>query len=224
MGRQRYVLDRPGEDRDVCNLYRMTTPTAEIARLFSARPDMGANYAAEVYPGYPGLVVVSGQARAMTWGLPLVLTGKQGQKLKPKPVNNAREDKLLTAFWRSSFHSRRCLIPVSAWAEAEGGKGKMTRTWHAMPDREPFAVAGLWRPTFEWGNAYAMVMANGCPSMADVHDRMPVILRPEEWETWITGSADDALELCRPWQGELAIDRTAEPWAAAKANQPMQLL
>jgi hypothetical protein len=71
MGRQRHVLARPGEGRDVCNLYRMTSTTAEIARLFGAWPDMGANFAAEVYPGYPGLVMVGGQARAMTWGLPV---------------------------------------------------------------------------------------------------------------------------------------------------------
>ena len=60
----------------------------------------------------------------MTWGFPLVLTGKQGQKLKPKPVNNARTDKLQTAFWCDSFARRRCLIPVSEWAEAEGQKGR----------------------------------------------------------------------------------------------------
>jgi hypothetical protein len=67
----------------------------------------------------------------MTWGFPLLLKGKSGQPLKPKPVNNAREDKLGTAFWRASFERRRCLIPVTAWAEAEGAKGAMTRTWYS---------------------------------------------------------------------------------------------
>ena len=113
----------------MCNLYRMTQTTDEIARLFDAVPDPGANYGAEVYPGYPGLVVAEGKARAMTWGFPLVLKGRQGQPLKPKPVTNAREDKLTTPFWKASFESRRCLIPVSAWAEAEGEQGRMTRTW-----------------------------------------------------------------------------------------------
>ena len=107
----------------MCNLYRMTKGVDEIARLFAVEPDSGANFAEEVYPGYPGLVVAEGRARAMNWGFPLVLKGKQGQPLKPKPVTNAREDKLLTAFWRDSFAARRCLVPVSAWAEAEGEKG-----------------------------------------------------------------------------------------------------
>ena len=76
----------------MCNLYRMTKATAEIAHLFGARAGQGANFAAEVYPGYPGLVIAEGQARAMTWGFPLVLKGRQGQPLKPKPVTNAREE------------------------------------------------------------------------------------------------------------------------------------
>ena len=113
---------------DICNLYRMTKATAEIANLFRATPSTGANLGSEVYPGYPVLVVAEGQVRSMIWGLPLVLKGKQGQPLKPKPVNSARTDKLGTPFWRDSFEKRRCLISVSSWAEAEGPKGAMTRT------------------------------------------------------------------------------------------------
>ena len=104
----------------MCNLYRMTKGTAEVAKLFDADAPVGLNVAVELYPGYPGLVIAEGQVRAMTWGFPLALKGKQGQKLKPKPVTNAREDKLTTPFWRDSFVQRRCLVPVSHWAEAEG--------------------------------------------------------------------------------------------------------
>ena len=69
----------------MCNLYRMTKGTAEVAKLFEVVADLSANYAQEVYPGYPGLVVAQGRARAMTWGFPLVLKGRQGQPLKPRP-------------------------------------------------------------------------------------------------------------------------------------------
>ena len=48
----------------MCNLYRMTKGTQEVARLFGVEGDQGANYGAEVYPGYPGLVVAEGRARA----------------------------------------------------------------------------------------------------------------------------------------------------------------
>jgi len=83
----------------------------------------------EVYPGCSGLVVAHGELRSMVWCFPLTLKGKNGQPLKPKPVNNARTDKLDGFMWRSSFEKRRCLIPVSAFAEAQGEK--------KAPRREP---------------------------------------------------------------------------------------
>jgi len=62
----------------MCNLYRMTKAPDAIAQLFSVREGALANHAAEVYPGYAGLVVAEGETRVMTWGFPLVLKGKQG--------------------------------------------------------------------------------------------------------------------------------------------------
>ena len=199
--------------RAMCNLYRLTKPAAAIASLFRAELAGAPNHAAEVYPGYPGLVVAQGEVRAMNWGFPLAqMSRRTGLPLKPRPVNNAREDKLLTGFWADSFRRRRCLIPVSAWAEAEGPRGAMTRTWHALPHAEVFAVAGLWRMTAEWGPAYAMVMVDGCAQMAEVHDRMPTILAPADWQRWTDGTPEEALALCRVHDGPLAIDRTTQAW------------
>jgi putative SOS response-associated peptidase YedK len=197
----------------MCNLYRMTSPAQAVADLFRATNIAGANFAEEVYPGYPGLVIAGGQARPMAWGFPLALRGKSGQPLKPKAVTNAREDKLHTAFWRASFEQRRCLIPVSAWAEAEGEKGRMTRTWYSLPGGEPFAVGGLWRATEEWSDAYSMVMVDGSSQMAEVHDRMPVILRADDWQQWTEGTPADAFALCRTWSGTLDVERNGDRWA-----------
>ncbi|MFN3865025.1 MAG: SOS response-associated peptidase [Erythrobacter sp.] len=198
----------------MCNLYRMTKNASEIAAWFAvAEAAQGANFGAEVYPGYPGLVVAGGAVRAMTWGFPLALTGRQGQKLKPKPVNNARADKLSTFFWRHSFAHRRCLIPLTAWAEAEGPKGRMTRTWLSLPDAPIFAAAGVWRPSDEWGACYAMVMTDSAgTAAAPVHERMPVLLAPQDYTGWLASTPDQALALCQPWSGPLTIERTAELW------------
>ena len=203
----------------MCNLYRLHSGTAAIARLFEAVAGPDSNRSDEIYPGYPGLVVAEGVVRTMTWGFPLVLKGRNGQPLKPKAVTNAREDKLHTAFWKASFATRRCLIPVSAWAEAEGAAGQMTRTWYALPGDAPFAVAGLWRPTDQWGDAYAMVMVNSCAQMADVHDRMPVIVRREDWPAWLHADPAAAFDVCCTWNDGLAVDRTAERWAGGGVQQ-----
>jgi putative SOS response-associated peptidase YedK len=196
----------------MCNLYRMTKATAEVANLFSAKLGSVGNFASEVYPGYPGLVIAGGELRSMVWGFPLTLKGKNGQALKPKPVNNARADKLDGFMWRYSFQERRCLIPVTAFAEAEGDKGSKTRTWFTLPDQEVFAVAGLWRDTPEWGPSYTMVMTEACQHVADVHDRMPVILKHDDWSDWLDGLPDKAGLLCRPYSDLMVVNGTNEPW------------
>ena len=201
----------------MCNLYRMTKNADEVARLFGAQPGSIGNAVEEIYPGYPGLVVAGGTLRSMTWGFPLVLKGKNGQPLKPKPVNNARADKLDGFMWRYSFAERRCLIPVTEFAEAEGEKGSKTRTWFSLPDQVVFAVAGIWRDTEEWGPAYSMVMTEACQHVADVHTRMPVILRRSDWSDWIDGPPDAAAILCRPYPDMMTRNRTDEPWVRRKS-------
>lgn len=197
----------------MCNLYRMTNTVSEIARWFDAVDAVGgANFAAEVYPGYTGLVVAEGRVRPMTWGFPLQLTGKDGRKLKARPVTNARADKLHGPFWRDSFAHRRCLVPVTQWAEPRGAAGRMTRSWYSLPDRDLIAVAGLWRPSEQWGACYTMVMVDSSEHMAEVHDRMPVILDPATWLQWCTGSADDAMALVRTWPGPLVAEHTDRRW------------
>jgi putative SOS response-associated peptidase YedK len=76
---------------------------------------------------------------------------------------------------------------VTEFAEAEGPKGAKMRTWLSVPDQPVFAVAGIWRDTEEWGPAYSMIMTEACIQVADVHDRMPVILRRGVGATGSTG-------------------------------------
>ena len=198
----------------MCNLYRMTKNVDEVALWFDAvEASQGANFAGEVYPGYPGVVIAEGAVRRMNWGFPLQMKGKGGQPLKPRPVNNTRTDKLDSFFWRYSFEERRCIIPVTAWAEAEGAKGRKMRTWLSRPDAELIAVAGIWRSSEEWGDVYSMVMTDSAGVAAECHDRMPVLLDKSDWAGWTDGSTEAARALCVPWTGALEIERTEDPWA-----------
>jgi putative SOS response-associated peptidase YedK len=196
----------------------MTKAPDEVARWFSASVGSVGNAASEVYPGYPGMVVAGGELRSMTWGFPLTLRSKKtGLPLKPKPVNNTRADKLDSFMWRYSFAERRCLIPVTQFAEAEGEAGNKTRTWFALPNEPVFAVAGIWSDTPQWGPAYSMVMTEACIHVADVHDRMPVILRRDDWGDWLDGAPDDARLLCRPYPDLMVRKQTTDPWVRRSA-------
>lgn len=199
----------------MCNLYTMRKSAAEVAAHFGVTSFASSNAPEEIYPGRPGLVVHNldhrRTLRSMAWGFPLRLKGMKPES-KPKAVNNVRTDKLDSFMWRYSFAERRCLIPVTEFAEAEGEKGSRTRTWFSLPNEELFAVAGIWRDTAEWGPAYSMVMTEACAHVQGVHDRMPVILARDTWFDWLDGAPDDARLLCQPYPADMVVRRTDEPW------------
>ncbi len=198
----------------MCNLYRLSNSAAEVARLFSATVGSNTNAGGEIYPGYPGVVIADGCVQSMNWGFPLVLKSKRtGEPLKPRPVNNTRSDKLDSFMWRSSFEQRRCLIPVTAWAEAQGPKGAKTRTWQSLAAIEAFAVAGIWRKSDEWGQCYSMIMTDAVGDAAKIHNRMPVILHSDTYDLWQEGPPEAAKALCVGYDGELEIDHTNELWS-----------
>jgi len=200
----------------MCNLYRQANSADEVANWFKAtNAAQSANFGEQIFPGQPGLVIASGNVRSMVWGFPLTLKSKRtGEPLKPKPVNNARSEKLENFMWRRSFEERRCLIPITAWAEAVGPKGSKTRTWLRLQDAELFCVAGIWRSSDEWGDCYSMIMVNSIGEAAEVHNRMPVILTGANVARWVEASPNEAGELCAPAEVPLIVERTDERWTA----------
>lgn len=204
----------PGERETILNHF-----SARSLRDFNAGP-------AIVHPREPGYVVreVEGERvlDQMTWGFPVYLRGKSGQPLKPKPTNNARFDKL-SGFWKrwAINPANRCLIPASAYAEAVGPPGAMTTTWLSVKDAPTFAWAGLWRETDEWGACYTGVMTDNAPELADIHDRSPVILDPEDWETWLHAPLEELYRFDRPYPADrISVNRTSVLWKAGGASLP----
>ncbi|TCU51415.1 putative SOS response-associated peptidase YedK [Novosphingobium sp. PhB57] len=198
----------------ICNLYRLTTPFDAVAALFGVKTKGRPNHSEIVSPTGSGLVVVKDEVRAMHWGFPrVVVSHMSGEALKPKAVTNTRSDRIGSPFWLKSFKSRRCLVPVSAWAEAAGERGRMTRTWFSLPDQSAFAIAGIWLNSPEWGHVFSMLTVEGHAQMDALNDRMPVILRQEDWRTWTDGSPTAAHALCRTWRASLMVTPTDQTWS-----------
>jgi putative SOS response-associated peptidase YedK len=166
---------------------------------------------ANVCPTEPVLAVVgdgNGGRRGETvrWGLAPGWATLKGMK----PLINARDDKLATGgAWKklASDAAHRCLVVADGWLEwqkPEHPKARRQPFLHRMPDREPFAFAGLWtvaRPKDADAPlascTIVTVAANREASM--LHDRMPAVLAGEEAEAaWLSGEVDldGALELC----------------------------
>lgn len=201
--------------------------THKVLNLFKAKRGARFNEGPLlVHPAQPGTVIrlENGERvlEQMTWGFPLVQKSKKtGLPLKPKPVNNARFDKLDTFFWKWTAvdPKHRCLIPTARYAEAVGEPGRMTETWLSVKDQPIFAWAGLWSHSVEWGDVYTGVMTDNAPELIDIHDRSPVILDPEDWDTWLHAPLEELYQFDQPYPGErLIVERTSMPWFQRKAS------
>jgi len=216
----------------MCNRYQ-PGERKRIVDFFDARVLREINEGPRVvHPREPGWVIRSGEGGTglvldqMTWGFPVFVNGrvgKRGQPLKPKPVNNARFDKL-GSFWKrwAAFPAQRCLIPAMRYAEAVGEPGRMTTTWLSLKSQPLFAWAGLWAVSEEWGPVYSAVMTTCAAELAEIHDRSPVLLAPEDWQAWLQAPLGELARFDRPWPAaDVKVVATDVLWS--KGGEPENL-
>jgi putative SOS response-associated peptidase YedK len=133
-------------------------------------------------------------ATLMRWGL-LPHWAKDvsiGHKL-----NNARAESVFDKpSFRQAIRRRRCLLPASGfyeWQPTASGK----QPWFVTPRGPlPFAMAGLfeaWRPdeSSEWVLTCCVLTTSANALMAPIHDRMPVMLAPADWDRWLARDLQD---------------------------------
>ena len=216
----------------MCNLYSNTMPVAAMRQLFSVEPkndDLGnAEPLPAIFPkGTAPVVGLNSDGNRVLWnthwGFVLPQTSKKtGKPIQPKAINNARDDKLQTSsFWRKSFVEHRCLIPATSFCEAKG-RNPATYVWFGVKgegERPPFALAAVWR-SFEgnYGGDYrelitsSMITTTPNKLVQKTHpDRMPAILHPDDYETWLTAEPEAAFDLIKPYPAdEMVIHQIGE--------------
>ena len=106
------------------------------------------------------------------------LINARGESLSQKPA------------FRDAFARRRCLVPADGFYEwKRAGKKKQPYFIHPAP-RHAFAFAGLWAswraPDRTWVISYTIITCPASPLVAPLHDRMPVVVAPEDFDRWLT--------------------------------------
>jgi hypothetical protein len=89
-------------------------------------------------------------------------------------------------------------VPVTAFCEWEGETGSRRKVWFEMNDGEPFAFAGIWRPTSD-GDRMAFLTCEPNATVAAVHPKaMPVVLAPDKYGQWLGDPYAGACTLAVP--------------------------
>lgn len=202
----------------MCNLYSNKMPHDAMRQMFGvapARADLGNLPAlAAIFPKYEAPIVTqTNEGRALVrakWGfLTPNKSKKTGKWLKPQAWNNTRDDKIRTAsLWKGSFSERRCLVPATAYAEATG-KNPATFHWFGVKGADGFAFAGIWKhqsgilgETEVDAIVHSVVTTSPNELAKRYHNRMPVVLAPDDYDAWLCGNEDQAFDLLRPFPAQ----------------------
>jgi putative SOS response-associated peptidase YedK len=129
-------------------------------------------------------------------------------KPKPPPINAKAETVHKLPMFRDAYAKRRCILPIDAFFEWKAILGQKVKQPFAigMKDRSPFGLAGLWEnwkdpETGEWVRTFAVITTAANELVAEIHDRMPAILRAEDYDRWL-GVEPDPRELLKPFPAE----------------------
>jgi putative SOS response-associated peptidase YedK len=105
-------------------------------------------------------------------------------------------------------HSQRCLIPANGFYEWQKQASGPKQPYHiGMRDQSVFAFGGLWDVSInaEGEAVESSTILTTTPNavMKPIHNRMPVIVPRSEYSTWLSGTPEQAEELCVPFPAEL---------------------
>jgi putative SOS response-associated peptidase YedK len=156
----------------------------------------------------------------LRWGLiPYWCNDPKGGR---KPINAKAESVRELPTFRDAYLKRRCIVPVDGFFEWKAIKGQKVKQPYAiaMKDGAPFGLAGLWENwkapvSGEWIRTFAIITTDANELVADIHDRMPVVLSRDDYARWL-GEEGDPRDLMRPFAADLM-----RMWPiSARVNKP----
>jgi putative SOS response-associated peptidase YedK len=188
----------------MCGRFTQERPASELAEIFAAEPladELASRY--NVAPTDDAFVVVQREERraitAYRWGL--VPHWSDDSKGAARMINARAETITASPAFRDAFVRRRCIVPVDSFYEWKR-EGTVRQPYRIVAtDGQPLALAGLWAgwrdpATEQVRRTFTIVTTTPNEAIADLHDRMPVILEPGSWDRWLAnGSGADPGEL-----------------------------
>lgn len=197
----------------MCGRFALISDTEQLVTQFGIAPET----VAQMPPSVPRYNIAPTQPvtavrlndqgkRELTffrWGL--IPSWSKDIEIGSRLINARSETVTEKPSFRNAFKRRRCIIPADGfyeWQKRDNGKQPMFI--HAT-DKRPFGLAGLWEmwsdPDGSMLQTCTILTTQPNEMMAQIHNRMPVILEPEDYDMWLDPGDDpeQALHLLRPY-------------------------
>lgn len=195
----------------MCGRFVLTADPSIIQTTFnlsSVPEDLTPRY--NVAPTQAVPVITNDDPRALVfhrWGL--IPSWAKDKSTGSKMINARAESVDEKPSFRTAFKRRRCLIPADGfyeWRQSENDKTKVPIFIH-LKGRKIFAFAGLWEiwrsPQGEEVRSCTILTTDANSFVSQIHTRMPVILSPADYDTWLSADQPEVLKaLLKPFDPE----------------------
>ena len=195
----------------MCGRYTLRTAVDTLAERFEiddAPSSVAASYNVAPTQGVATVLVEDGRRRLemMHWGL--IPSWADDPSIGNKMINARAETVAEKPSFRKAFKNHRCLVLADGFYEWQKGANGKQPYYIRMEDGSPFAFAGLWE---SWQNgteirSATIITTDANDVVAPIHDRMPVILHPEDYALWLDPDFDEKealTTLLKPYPAEV---------------------
>lgn len=191
----------------MCGRYTLKTPLDKLVQqldLTGQSPTLSPNY--NVAPTQNVAAVMNGRRlETLRWGL--IPSWAKDDSIGARLINARAETVNEKPSFRSAFRRRRCLIPADGfyeWRRVNGGKQPFYIT---LRGGEPFVFAGIWESWSGTGEdvlSCAIITTTANSLVAEIHERMPVIIPAAAYDDWLDPEIDahEALALLEPYPAD----------------------
>jgi len=175
----------------MCGRYALYGPHSQLREYFGTANDLDLAPRFNIAPSQMVPIVrlsPEGQRVILLakWGL-IPSWVKDPAELN-QPINAKAETAAIKPLFRHAFRKSRVLVPADAFFEWKLVAGKKQPYLIRMRDESPFGMAGLlehWQAPEGELLTFAILTTEPNPLMAEIHNRMPVIIRSQDYELWL---------------------------------------
>lgn len=210
----------------MCGRFVSTSSPATLAAVFDASPpddELPPRYNVAPTMAVYGIVQPGDGRRCVEvfrWGL--VPSWAKDVSIGSRLINARAETAAEKPAFRSSLARRRVIVPMDGfyeWQPPAVPRGPKQPYFVHRADGRPIAAAGLWATwrdpsvadeSAAWLHSCALLTTSANAVMAPVHDRMPVVLEPADWDEWLDPANADVADLAgllRPADPEVLVLR-----------------
>ena len=148
----------------------------------------------------------------LRWGL--VPNWAKDPKSVRQPINARAETAATSPMFRDALVRRRCLVPADVFYEWQATADGKQPFAIARTDGQPMVFAGLWEG---WRGTdgtvmrtFTIVTTSANATLRALHERMPVVLEPQDWPAWLGETETDATALLRPSAADFRVWRVGK--------------